>query len=280
MNDNMKGIDVIIPVHKYNDNISVLLKRCLTSVNEMADNVRDMDIKIDVHVVGIPDLLSKNIKNILDTPVAFDTFEVYENKTENYDFCSQVNFAVEEICKNDFFMVVEFDDMVTSKWLRMAMPYIKEYKKCPLFLPLVEVYDITNPTTPLHYINEIGWSSSFTENELGVLTTDLLKDYCNFNVTGAIIRRNDFIKAGGLKASIKLSFGYELLLRLSNLCNNVFVVPKVGYFHFVNREDSLTSEYHNTMSKKEGAWWIQLAIEEYQYKKDRNKIYTPEKDEE
>jgi hypothetical protein len=173
-------------------------------------------------------------------------------------------------------MVVEFDDMVTKKWLRMALPYINERKKCPLFLPLTEVYDINNAKMPLCYNNEIGWSSAFAENELGSLNNSALHDYFNFNVTGSIIRRNDFIKAGCFKPSIKLSFGYELLLRLTNIFTEVFVIPKVGYFHFTNREDSLTGEYHRTMSQEEGSWWIKLATEEYQYKKDRNKSYTPD----
>ena len=100
-----------------------------------------------------------------------------------------------------------------------------------------------------------------------------MKDYCNFNITGGIFNKNNFISAGGLKPSIKLSFGYELLLRLSKLFGEVYVIPKVGYFHFINREDSLTSEYHKTMTKEEGSWWINLATEEYLYKKDRKKIY-------
>jgi hypothetical protein len=203
---------------------------------------------------------------------------VTENNSGEYDFCSQVNFAVNNVCKNDYFMIVEFDDMVTPKWLNMVKPYIETREKCPVFLPLVETYDIKKPTTPLYYINEIGWSSSFVEEELGSLNKTLLLDYCNFNITGAVIRRNDFIKSGCLKPSIKLSFGYELLLRFANLFKEVFVVPKVGYFHFVNREGSLTSRYHNEMTQEEGSWWIKLATEEYQYKKDRKKIYTPDKD--
>jgi hypothetical protein len=174
-------------------------------------------------------------------------------------------------------MIVEFDDMVTPKWINMCLPYINNRTKCPLFLPLVETYDIKNPSIPINYINEIAWSSSFTENELGVLTESALLDYCNFNLTAAIIKKNEFIKSGGLKPSIKLSFGYELLLRLAHLYQEVFVVPKVGYFHFVNRENSLTNEYHKTMDQEEGSWWIKLATEEYLFKKDRNKVYSPDK---
>ena len=272
----MNGIDIIVPVHKYDENIASLLKRCLTSIDEMAIVSQEYGIKVVVHVVGDSNLPSEEITNMVDFKTEFDSFNVHENITGELDFCSQVNFVVNNCCKNDYFMVVEFDDVVTSKWLIMAKPYIETRKKCPIFLPLVEAYDFNNPSMPLHYINEIGWSSLFAENELGSLNNTALHDYCNFNFTGAIVKRNEFIKAGCLKPSIKLSFGYELLLRLTNLYEEVYVVPKVGYFHFINREDSLTSEYHDTMSKEEGSWWIKLATEEYQYKKDRKKTYIPD----
>lgn len=271
----MKEIDVIIPVHKYNENVSTLLTKCVSSVNKMAESASNDNISVDVHIVGVPTLPVDEIMNMGDLKVV-RSFNVHENISGEFDFCSQVNFAVNNVCKNDYFMVVEFDDIVTPKWLNMALPYINSREKCPLFLPLTEVYDINNPSKPLYYVNEIGWSSAFSDNELGSLTNSLLHDYCNFNITGSIIRRNDFIKAGCFKPSIKLSFGYELLLRLTNIFNEIFVVPKVGYFHFVNREDSLTSEYHKTMTQDEGSWWIQLAVEEYQYKKDRKKTYTPD----
>lgn len=271
--NNMKGIDVIIPVHKYNTDIAELLTKCLQSIKDMAVMSQN-NIETHVQIVG-PSLPSDEIMKLIEWSTEFSTFNVVDNPTET-DFCSQVNFAVENVCKNDYFMVVEFDDIVTPKWLNMALPYIKARPKCPVFLPLVETYDIKMPTIPMHYINELGWSSAFTENELGVINNSALQDYCNFNLTGGIINRSAFVKAGGLKPSIKLSFNYELLLRLTHLYNEIYVVPKVGYFHFVNREDSLTSEYHRTMSQEEGSWWIKLAIDEHQYKKDRKKIYSPD----
>lgn len=273
----MKGIDIIIPVHKYNTEVSDLLKRCLNSVKEMAIINKEIDINTDIFVVG-PSLPSQDIMNLIEWTTEFSTFNVVDNVSGMTDFCSQVNFAVENSCKNDYFMVVEFDDMVTPKWVKMSIPYINLKPKCPLFLPLIEVYDINTPSVPLNYINEMGWSSSFVENELGVLSNNSLQDYCNFNFTGAIVKRNDFIKSGCLKPSIKLSFGYEMLLRLSHLIGDLYIVPKVGYFHFINREDSLTSEYHRTITQEEGSWWIKLATEEYQYKKDRKKEYSSDKE--
>ena len=274
----MKGIDIIIPVHKYNEEVSVLLKRCLDSVKTMASVNKDNQVKTDLFIIGPSKLPANDIMNLIEGKEEFNTFNIVENTTDNLDFCSQVNFAVEKMCKNDYFMVVEYDDMVTEKWVKMALPYISTREKCPIFLPLVEIYDINKPTIPIHYMNEIAWSSSFAENELGSLNCNVLEDYCNFNFTGAIINKNDFVKAGMLKPSIKLSFGYELLLRLANLYKEIYIVPKVGYFHFVNRHDSLSSEYHQTMSQEEGAWWIKLATQEYHFKKDRNKTYTPDEE--
>jgi hypothetical protein len=279
----MKGLDVIIPVHEYHDNVKALLTRCLHSLKDMAVETKN-HINIDVYIVGPESLPSDEILNLITLDNEFNSLNVVINDGD-LDFCSQVNLVTTNECKNEYFMIVEYDDAVMPKWLNMVSPYISKREKCPMFLPLVETYDIKNATKPLYYINEIGWSSSFSDKELGCLSTETLLDFCNFNITGAIINRNKFNKAGGLKPSIKLSFGYELMLRLSHLYKtsqstdgDLFVVPKVGYFHFVNREDSLTSEYYKNMSKEEGSWWIKLATEEYTYKKDRKKVYTPDKE--
>lgn len=271
----MKKVDIIVPVHKYDNDVKVLLTRCLESIKSMAAVSKGENITTDVVVVG-PSLPSDDILNLVDWTDEFASFKVVDNITGNNDFCSQVNLAINESCKNDYFMVVEYDDMVTPKWLKMASPYIEKRKKTSVFLPLVELYDINDSEVPTGYVNEIAWSSSFVQNELGELDLESLKEFCNFNLTGAIIRRSDFVKAGGLKSSIKLSFNYELLLRMASLYGNVFVIPKVGYYHFIGRPDSLTNTYHSTMSQKEGAWWISLAGQEYHFKKDRKKEYSPE----
>jgi hypothetical protein len=270
----MKKVDIIIPVHEYNDDVKSLLTRCLLSIKDMSMISKDSNILTDLTIVG-PNLPIEDVTSLVEWSDEFASFNVVDNTTEETDFCSQVNLAVNK-CKNDYFMVVEYDDMVTPKWFTMAAPYVEKRKNVSIFLPLVELYDINNMDMPTGYVNELAWSSSFAQNELGVLDLDALKEYCNFNLTGALIKRSDFLKAGGLKPSIKLSFNYELLLRMANLYGNVFVIPKVGYYHFIGRPGSLTNSYHLTMSQQEGAWWISLAGQEYHFKKDRKKEYSPE----
>ena len=55
--------------------------------------------------------------------------------------------------------------------------------------------------------------------------------------------------------------------------HKVYVVPKVCYQHSVNRVGSLTEEYTKTITQEEGAWWIELAQEEYFFNTDRKKTY-------
>ena len=72
---------------------------------------------------------------------------------------------------------------------------------------------------------------------------------------------------------MKLSFWYEFLLRAINKDKSIFVIPKVGYFHTVNRNESLASHYAQTMSDRESEFWVELARKEYLYKTDRKKTY-------
>ena len=72
---------------------------------------------------------------------------------------------------------------------------------------------------------------------------------------------------------MKVSFWYEFLLRAAYKGKKMFVIPKVGYRHFVGREDSLSYQYGNNMSEVELNWWIDLAKKEYFFPHDRNKTY-------
>lgn len=264
----MNKIDIIIPLHKFDDSMADLFGRCYATADDMIRNTAPEDFDARIVLVGPEKVMDDAVHYLQEKN--YNAIKTLNNDKET-DFCTQVNEAVKE-SDADFFMVVEYDDVVNVKWLSMAKPYLEKRTKTSVFLPLIEAIDYTNKTEPF-YINEIAWSNSFADDELGSLNLEHLKTFCNFNVTGAIIRRNEFVKAGGLKPSIKLSFNYELLLRMANLYGDVFVIPKVGYFHSVNVPGSLTTEYHKTMEKEEGSWWIELALQEYHFKKDRKKTY-------
>jgi hypothetical protein len=140
------------------------------------------------------------------------------------------------------------------------------------FLPLTEVVDY-NSKGIIGYANEAVWASSFSD-ELGYLDIQGLENYLNFNASGGVFKTEEFLSLGGLKASMELVFWYEFLMRALYKEKRVFVIPKIGYFHLVNRPGCMTTKYAETMSEKEADWWIDLAKKEYFFPQDRKKTYT------
>jgi hypothetical protein len=109
------------------------------------------------------------------------------------------------------------------------------------------------------------------KDDVGIINFKRIEKCSVFNLTGAIFNRNDFIKVGKYKPSIKVAFNYELLLRLTSKGLKCMVVPKEGYVHEVGREGSLTDTYNKTLSDEEINKWFELAFREYVYDTDRNK---------
>ena len=142
------------------------------------------------------------------------------------------------------------------------------------FLPLTEVVDY-DKNEVIGYSNEAIWASSFSE-ELGYFDLQSAQDYLNFNTSGAVFKKDDFIAIGKLKESMKLVFWFEYILRSLHENKRLFVIPKIGYYHFVGRKDCLSETYAKEISEKEAEWWIDLAKKEFFFKKDRNKVYSEE----
>lgn len=251
----MKDLTIIIPLKEYDDSIDTLLNR---AVESCADN----------NII----LIGKNVGSYEYKGEKKPSITKMENKTENTSYQNNVNIAVESV-KTKYFSVLEYDDYFSEKWFGNVEKYIEfDTEDIFAFLPLTEVIDYKDNKT-IGYANEAVWATSFSQEQLGFFDLKGLSVYLNFNTSGGIFKTDEFIRLGGLKNSMKLVFWLEFLKRA--LYNNkpVFVIPKVGYYHFVNKEDSLSNFYATTMSEKEADWWVDLSDREYFFKKDRNKLY-------
>ena len=257
----MKKITIIIPVDKYDDTVKEMLRAAIRSSNETSKNT-----PADLMYVGPKEVLDK-----IQEDNGIEVGSIYV-ENENTWFSAQINAAVKEV-KTDYFSILEYDDEYTPIWFDNVAKYIETGDDIAVYLPLTEVFDYQHKEQgPIGYVNEAVWASSFSE-KLGYFDNECLQDYLIFNTTGGVFRTKDFIEVGGLKESMKLSFWYEFLLRAINKGKNVFVIPKVGYFHTVNRNDSLATQYAQTMSDRESEFWVELARKEYLYKTDRKKTY-------
>ena len=145
---------------------------------------------------------------------------------------------------------------------------------------LIEVNweDFFNTKKFIGYGNEAPWATSFSE-EIGYIDNESLQQYFDFYLTGGIYNADDWRSQGSLKPSIKLTFWYEFLLRLTKNGKKVFVIPKLGLKHYVDREGSLYDEYRKTITEEESNWWYELAQKEQYYLEDRNKTFENRKGE-
>ena len=254
--NNMKDLTVIIPIQTLNDStVYQLFLRAVKSVGE----------ETDIVVVGNAEAIGSIGENV--------KVEKMINSGDT-SYASQVNFAAKTV-KTKYFAVLEFDDEFTPIWFKNAEEYItNDTDNCVGYLPLTEIVDYTTKKI-IGYANEAFWASSFSE-KIGELDLNSMEDYLNFNTSGAIFNREAFLSLGGLKASMKIVFWYEFLLRALYKEKKIIVIPKVGYYHNVNRDNSLTSEYAKTISEKEADWWYDTAKKEYFFPQDRNKVYEEE----
>lgn len=254
----MKDITIIVPVvNMENEKNKELFIRAIESIDDSP-----------IIVVG-----PENDIKAIETLKLSKIMRVLVNKSQDTSYAFQVNYAVKDV-KTTYFSVLEFDDIYTSIWFKNVQQYLDtDTEDTFAFLPLTEVIDVN--MGPVGFANEAVWASSFSE-EIGCYDLQCLEDYLDFNTSGGIFKTQDFITLGSLKASMKLSFWYEFLLRATYKGKRIFVIPKIGYNHFIGREDSLSYIYGNNMSEAEANWWINLAKKEYFFPHDRNKTYQEE----
>ena len=264
----MKDVTIIIPVHEYNDTVDALLRKALESVSDCRKEFKDGHLPV---VIVAPRKLD-DVLTHSDIYQFISETKIIWNEG-NTDFCSMINFGVDNI-STDYFSILEYDDTYRKKWFKLANDYFYGNESISIFLPLNAIH---TGHKNWQFGNEFGLSNAFITDDVddtddvGIINFKRIEKCSVFNLTGAIFNRNDFIKVGKYKPSIKVAFNYELLLRLTNKGLKCMVVPKEGYVHEIGREGSLTDTYNKTLSDEEINKWFELAFREYVYDTDRNK---------
>lgn len=256
----MSNITVVIPVHEYTETNVSLLKNAISTV--------PTDYNI---IVSVPNGI------VADFAENFgDNVNVVSN-TQETSFAHLVNAATSSI-ETKWFSILEFDDEYTDIWFTNVEKYIETEPSTSIFIPLEDIYEFGTKKY-IGFGNEAPWASAFS-NEIGYLDLDCLQNYFDFYLTGSVFNLDDWNEIGGLKSSIKITFWYEFLLRAANKDKKIFIIPKVGYLHYLNRENSLTNIYKATMSEKETKWWFDLAKKDYFFKTEKDPSYYVYKEKE
>jgi glycosyltransferase involved in cell wall biosynthesis len=199
---------------------------------------------------------------------------VYTINSSNTDFCSQVNKGIEN-CDTEWFSILEIDDEFKPIWLKSVNEFMKENTDVDVFLPIVK--DVNVDGKFLSFTNESAWAYGFTEKQ-GFIDNEVLLDYQNYQTSGGLYRTQVIKDNGMFKENIKLTFSYELLLRLTHNGVKIMSVPRIGYQHVNFREDSLFWSYKNNETTKlkedEVKFWLETAKKEFFFKNKRDVNYV------
>lgn len=260
-------VSVVLPIEstKHKD-FSDLFNRAISSIKNQS-----VDIK-EIVIVHSPE---EQLVTFL-TGYDFEGLNVKLVKNEGKsDFSSQVNLGVEK-SEGKWVSVLEFDDEYSAIWFKNAKRYSEAYADVECFLPLV--VDTDDKGVFAGFTNEATFAVSLT-TEMGFLTNDVLLTYQNFQTSGMVIKKETFVNSGGFKPSFKLTFVYELLLRLTYNSVKIMTVPRIGYKHTNMREGSIFWNYKfgdNKISDDEVKFWLESAKKEHFFTNDRNINYEPQ----
>ena len=264
-------ISVIIPIHEYNDELSLLVDKAIDSVI----NQKGVDVIPKILLV-YPTIIESNIKGLVesqlskhqDSGITSNNFYLVPNHSDESDYQTQVNLGVESVT-TEYFSVLEFDDEYADSYIKNATIYLESYPEIDVFLTMM--IEVNHKNEGIKLTNETVWAQQFVgENgEMGYLNVNALKQYTDFKMSGAIIKKSDFQNLGGYKHNIKLTFMYEYLLRALNNASKIFSIPKIGYKHLATREGSLFDGYMKNMTIDERKFWFETASKESNFTNDR-----------
>jgi len=182
-------------------------------------------------------------------------------------FQSQVNYGVSK-AKNDWVSFCEFDDEYSAIWFKHVEIHKKAYPESQGFLPVV--VDVDEKNQFAGFTNEATFAANFNL-DYSLLTNDLLARFQNFQSSGMVIRKDTFIDYGGFKESMKLTFVYEFLMRMTYNSAIIRTIPRIGYKHTNMRLGSIFWNY-----KFGDNPWLEVAKKEYFFIQDREIKYEPE----
>jgi glycosyltransferase involved in cell wall biosynthesis len=195
--------------------------------------------------------------------------------TEEPNYTSQINFGVKN-ANSKWVSLFEFDDEYSTIWFNNVEKYSNAYPDVDAFLPIV--VDTDQMGKFVGFTNEATFAANFS-SEMGVLSNETLQDYQNFQTSGMVIKKSTLIDNGLFKSSMKLTYGYELFLRLTNNSVKIMSIPKIGYKHTNLRDGSIFWNYKNgedALTPDEIKFWIDSAKKEYFFTNDRAIKYEPQ----
>ena len=264
--ENKLSLSIILPIK------SSKVKDFEDYFNKAIESIKNQQVSIEeLVIVHTPE------ESLVSFINGYDFGELNVNKIlwdKDPNYMEQVNYGIKN-AKGTWISLFEFDDEYSSIWFKNVKKYTESYPEIQMFLPIVVETD--DKGVFAGFTNEATFAANFTQ-EMGFLTNETLQNYQNFQTAGSVFKKEIIEDFGGFKSSIKLTFIYEFLLRLTYNSVSIMTIPKLGYKHINMREGSIFWNYkfgESVMTEDEVKFWIQTAKREYFFVEDRAIKYEP-----
>jgi len=265
--NNKLSVSVILPLKSSKaKNFDEYFEKAITSLKNQQIQIEELVIVHSQEESLVTLLSSYDFGNLNVTKLIWD-------KEPNYS--EQINYGIKE-SKGTWISIFEFDDEYASIWFKNVLTYTQAYPDVQVFLPVV--VDTDEKGIFVGFTNEATFAANFSQ-EMGYLTNETLQNYQNFQTSGSVIKKSVIEDFGGFKGSIKLTFVYEFLLRLTYNSVSIMTIPRLAYKHTNLREGSIFWNYKNSepkMLEDEVKFWVATAKKEYFFTDDRVIKYQSE----
>ena len=259
--------------HSYDCSIVIPLKNGEKYIEEALNSCIQQETQYDFEIIVCNDGSNDNSLNLVKKFIdKYPKFALRLINSPKSGIVEALNFGIEN-ANSEWVTLFEFDDEYAAIWFDNVKKYSSYYPNVQAFMPVV--VDVDEKGVFAGFTNEAVFAANFAM-ELGYLTNDILQDYQNFQSAGMVFKKSVYDDFGGFKSSIKLTFVYEFLLRLTYNSVVMMTIPKFGYKHTNMREGSIFWNYKNggdRMIDDEVKFWVQTAKKEYFFKEDRTIKY-------
>ena len=300
---NNKDLLVVLPVNKLED---FPLNECLYS---LAQQTSPIDLLILTNGLSKDEV--EYLKKIVDCPkiILSKKNEKDEITREEVTSKNDLNYVIEQTNSDTFpqifndsanyanqngykyFCVIEYDDVVDSRWFSKALTFANEKPTTDAFLPLTR--EMSNGVF-LGYFNEAAWIDGKAE-EAGYFDHQLLLQYNCMNITGSVFKTQSLISKSEekngiykpVKESMKIGYSYEFFLRMIYESLKMYSIPRLGYEHRIDRPNEKVNYFSSKIPRdittktsenggvtpEEYTFWVNLAKKEYFLDTDRGITY-------
>lgn len=248
------NLTIVCPIHMWDDSVNSYTAKMVKSLLASSDQYFDL---LFISATEAPFTLKENV-SAHATKKWFNSHNTqFITLNEDLNYQAVVNRSLEYV-QTDYFMVLEFDDVLEKEYIKTLEQHIKYYNNIDVFLNIV--FEVNERNEMLGLRNDYAWLVNAMDRIGYVNFNGMKNNFGPFSLVGAVINKNFFSNVGKLKEKFEVSFNHEFLLRALDKGGEVYVIPQIGVKHTNGRDNSYFSNCAEKFTTEQKNDWYKAAL--------------------